>query len=139
MTPPDTSDEQHLSGAESLRRIEAMAVAYGAAGAIAAAFFWGPRQALALTAGAAASIVAFRGLQGFVEALLPPENRPHQRRAWRAFLRQLLRFFVLGGGLGLAYFLGSGNYLIVIAGVSVLPAALLTEGALETARALRGG
>lgn len=160
-----------LADLEVLRRVERLAVAWGVGGAIAYGLTRSWAGAGVLTGVAAASIVAFRGLQRIVSALGPAGNGsgaplgigkvapvPTDEPAggsratgsaeegqggnaigWRAGLGALVRLCLLGAIVGAGSFLLDPEYFpAIVLGFSTLPAAFMTEGALQAARALRG-
>lgn len=133
---PETPEvTEPLAAPESLRRIERLALAWGLAGLAAFLAAGRPRDALALTLATLVSMVSFRGLERLVVRLGPGGAR---KLGWRGGLLIGLRFALLGGALAAALSLSSGNLLGLIAGFSVLPAALMTEGARLAIRAMSG-
>lgn len=161
-------DAQALADPESLRRIERFAAGWLAVGilaAVAAAIAvperW--RGAVALTLAGVASIVAFRGLQRVVAALGPApldpvgrtdpsratrsqreseettddESRPRRSRV-RPLALAAGRMVILGAPVGAAFFLGTESLPGLIAGYTVVPAALITEGLAEIVRTVKG-
>lgn len=125
-------------GLRTIRRIEGFAVAWTVLGAVLFLTAGRARGALVLTLTALASIVAFRGLQRVIYALGPAAERP-KRGAWRRVLLALARYLFLGGVIAAAFLLASNEFLGLIAGFTTLPAALMSEGVLQTVRALREG
>lgn len=125
-------------GWRTIRRIEVLALAWAAVGAVAFLAAGRPRGALVLTLAALTSIVAFRGLQRVIYALGPASER-RKRGAWRRVLLVLLRYLLLGGTIATAFLLAPNELLGLIAGFTTLPAALMSEGVLQLARALRRG
>jgi hypothetical protein len=129
-----------------LRRLEWMAAGYGLAGALTLLLLRrSPGGALVLTLAAAASIVAFRGLQGLVGQfaagqgagrLLPDETphgssdtrRPIERRSRRLVW---LRFSLLTLAPLVSLWMDSERALGLVIGFSALPLAILTEGLLQ--------
>lgn len=119
-----------------LRRLERLAAAYGVAGAVLLLVLRrSVAAALVLTLTAAASIVAFRGLQGLVGRLQagagteePGTRRDGDRRSRRlVWLRfGLLLLVPLASRL-----LDSERALALVLGFSVLPLAIMTEGLLQ--------
>jgi hypothetical protein len=115
-----------------LRRLEWVAAAYGLAGAL-----WillercSVGAALVLTLAAAASIVAFRGLQGLVGQLAA--GRPGTPRAIDRRSRRLvwLRFSLLTLAPLVSLWMDSERALGLVIGFSVLPLAVVTEGVLQ--------
>jgi hypothetical protein len=112
-----------LEPARVLRRVERVSLGWALVGLL----VFLPRDlgaALALTLGATVSIVSFRGLQGLVgrlgaarEGTVDPRSR---RRIFLRFLLLLLTPLV-------ALWLEPERLLALVAGLSVLPLALLTE------------
>jgi fatty acid desaturase len=118
----------------TLRRLEWMSLAFAAAGLLGFALTGDLGSCLALTLGAAVSIVSFRGLQGIVGRLgaaadgkVDPRSR---RRIWLRFSTLLLVPLA-------SIWLGSDRILALIAGFSVLPLALLAEAFLQIVTSLR--
>ena len=117
--------------ARVLRRLEWMAAGYGLAGA-----FWmlaidAAAAALVLTLAAAASIVAFRGLQELVGQLAagrPDTRRPIDRRSRRLVW---LRFSLLTLAPLVSLWMDSERALGLVIGFSVIPLAVVTEGLLQ--------
>lgn len=161
------SSEGRLADAASLRRMELVAVAWTVVAGVSygAARSWA--GAVVLTGASAASIVAFRGLQRIVSALGPdgngsqgpledarpvPAEEPAARPpgsvdatsrggtiGWRPGLGALVRFGLLGAvACAAVLLLDSEHFPAIVLGFSTLPAALMTEGALQVVRALRG-
>lgn len=133
---PVADGHADAEGLRTIRRIEAMAAGWGLVGVLAFLVAGRPRGALVLTLAALASIVAFRGLQRVIYALGPVAGKP-KRGAWRRFLLVLARYSLLGGAIVAAFLLAPNELLGLIAGFSTLPAALMSEGALQAVRALR--
>jgi hypothetical protein len=134
-----------------LRRLEWLAAGYGAAGAL--VLLTARRSAsgaLVLTLAAAASIVAFRGLQGLVGEFAAgegagkrlPDETPHEKSDTRKRLgrrnRRLvwLRFSLLTLAPLVSLWMDSERALALVMGFSVLPVAMVTEGLLQLAHAL---
>jgi hypothetical protein len=118
--------------AKVLRRLEWVAAAYGLAGAL-----WillarrSVGAALVLTLAAAASIVAFRGLQGLVGQLAAGGSgtpRPIDRRSRRLVW---LRFSLLTLAPLVSLWMDSERALGLVIGFSTLPLAVVTEGLLQ--------
>jgi hypothetical protein len=118
--------------ARVLRRLEWLAGGYGV---LAAGWMLVGRRsvggALVLTLAAAASIVAFRGLQGLVIRLAAgrtdtrtPIDRRSRRLVW-------LRFSLLTLAPLVSLWMDSERALGLVIGFSVLPLAVLTEGLLQ--------
>jgi hypothetical protein len=122
------------TGQDSLRRVEAFVVAYSLLGALAFVAAGRGRGAFVLTLLGAAAIVAFRSLQGLVARL-------HADRMGRIgfglTLLLLLRSALLTGTVVAALVWGRDNVWALVAGVSTLPAALLTEAGILLAKGLR--
>ncbi len=117
-----------------LRRLEWLAVGYGLAAALALLVFRSSvSAALVLTLTAAASIVAFRGLQGLVGQLQVGAGRPDQRTSIDRRSRRLvwLRFSLLTLAPLASLWMDSERALALILGFSVLPLAIMTEGLLQ--------
>lgn len=112
----------------TLRRIEGMAGVYGVAGAVWMALERGWRSALALTLLTGVSIVSFRTLEGVVRRL---EGESTGTMAKGGGSRFLLRWALLLAALGSAFILGSHDLLALLIGVTVIPAALITEAGLR--------
>jgi hypothetical protein len=129
-----TLAEQRLAAPETLRRIEIVALVYTVAGAIAFAVAGRGEGALVLTLLGAATIVGFRSLQGLVARLHATDSG---RVGWRSVLLLLFRMALLGGAVLAAVMRGPENILALLAGVSALPAALVTEGLLQLVSALQ--
>lgn len=126
-----------LADPGSLRRLELLAAAWTALGAVGFLLAGAPAGALVLTGVSALSIVAFRGLQRIVSALRP-EERP-TRVGWRPGLAALVRFLVLFGLLAAGALLLDPEYFpAIVLGFSTLPASLVTEGLYQAARSIRG-
>jgi hypothetical protein len=123
-------DEPH----RVLRRLERVAVGYGVAGA---ALLYALRgslgAALVLTLAAAASIVAFRGLQELVGRLQAGAGRSGTPESSDRRSRRLvwLRFSLLLLVPLASLWLDSERALALILGFSVLPLAILTESLLQ--------
>jgi len=122
-----------------LRRLLWLAAGYGGAGAL-----WlllarrSVTAAVVLTLAAAASIVAFRGLQGLVGQLAAGRTdtrRPIDRRSRRLVW---LRFSLLTLAPLVSLWMDSERALALILGFSVLPLAVVTEGLLQLGSALTG-
>jgi hypothetical protein len=118
--------------ARVLRRLEWMAAGFALAGAL-----WillarrSAGTALVLTLAAAASIVAFRGLQGLVGQLAagrPDTRKPIDRRSRRLVW---LRFSLLTLAPLVSLWMDSERALGLVIGFSVLPLAVVTEGLLQ--------
>jgi hypothetical protein len=124
--PESRPDPGGVAAAVVLRRIEALAAAYGlvAGAALAAAGGW--RRGLVLTAAAAVSIVALRSLEGVVRRLRVVATNGAPGLGWRYPLRLLLL-----AGLGLPLVLGRHDALAVVLGLSAVPLALLIEAGLQ--------
>jgi hypothetical protein len=109
-----------------------MAAGYGLAGAVWTLLARGSAAtALVLTLAAAASIVAFRGLQGLVGQLAagrPDTRRPIDRRSRRLVW---LRFSLLMLAPLVSLWMDSERALGLVIGFSVLPLAVVTEGLLQ--------
>lgn len=112
------------AGRESLRRIEILVVAYSLAGAAIFAALGRPQGAIVLTLLGAAAIVAFRSLQGLVARLHADRKG---RIGFSVTFLLLLRSALLAGTVIAALVWGRENVLAIVVGVSMLPAALLTE------------
>lgn len=147
------SREGRLADVESLRRIERLAIGWTAVGAtvlwVATPPVGGGAPAGVLTGVAAASIVSFRGLQRIVSAMGPAdptlgsarvEDQPKERAiGWRQGLAALVRLCLLGALLIAGSLLLPPRFFpALVLGFSTLPAALMTEGLLQSVRALRG-
>jgi hypothetical protein len=156
---PETPEEGRLADPGSLRRIEAMAVAW----AVVAGVGWGLAAswtgAAILTGAAAASIVGFRALQRIVSALGPTENQiedqpagppdptddpepagSHDRRSGLGApgIGFLVRLGLLGAAIAAgAFLLEPEHFPAVVLGFSTLPAALIIEGLWQIVCALR--
>jgi hypothetical protein len=119
--------------------LEWLAGFYGVTGA--AILLLGRRSAggaLVLTLAAAASIVAFRGLQRLVGQLAaggPEHRRPIDRRSRRLVG---LRFSLLTLAPLASLWMDSERALALVVGFSALPLAVLTEGLLQLGFALIG-
>jgi hypothetical protein len=127
-----TSARSRTEPARVLRRLEWLAGFYGVAGAL-----WillarrSGAAALVLTLAAAASIVAFRGLQGLVGQLAAGRTdtrRPVDRRSRRLVW---LRFSLLTLAPLVSLWMDSERALGLVIGFSVLPLAMVTEGMLQ--------
>ena len=123
-----------------LRRLERLAGAYGVAGAVMILVLRrSVAAAVVLTLAAAASIVAFRGLQGLVGRLQADADTEtsEQRRDGggrsRRFRRRFvwLRFVLLLLVPLASLWLDSERALALLLGFSVLPLAIMTEGLLQ--------
>lgn len=120
----------------SLRRIERLVAGYGlvaALGWFAVGSAWG---AAALTLMTAGSILALRGVEGFVRRLrVGPDGEPQGGGA-----RLILPWTLLIAALGVAFVLGSRDnshgILALVLGASLLPLALITEAVIQTVGAL---
>lgn len=150
------SGDGRLADVESLRRIERTAAVWAAAAAIVYGALVSWPGALALTAVAGASIVAFRGLQRIVSALGPQEISPAGRpettettdpagtqdrrsRFGAPGIGVLVRLAFLGAVVAAGAFLLEPEHLpAFVLGFSTLPAALVTEGLRQAVRAFRG-
>lgn len=152
------SGDGRLADPGSLRRIELLALAWTAVGALGygAARSWA--GGLVLTAVSGVGIVLFRGLQRVVSALGPPgsgsdepagppEGEPldpapadePRTIGWRPVLGALVRFTLLAAIAGAgALLLDPEHFPAIVLGFSTLPAAFMTEGGLQVVRALRG-
>jgi hypothetical protein len=126
--------------ARVLRRLEWLAGAYGVAGgALVLVLRRSVGAAVVLTLAAAASIVAFRGLQGLVGRLQAgadtetSEQRRDGGRRSRRFSRRFvwLRFALLLLVPLASLWLDSERALALVLGFSVLPLAIMTEGLLQ--------
>ena len=119
-------------------RLERLAAAYGLAGGLLLLVRRSYEGALVLTLTAAASIVAFRGLQGLVARLGAGEGRSGAPTSFDARGRRLvwLRFSLLLLVPLASLWLDSERALALILGFSVLPLAIITEGLLQLAHAL---
>jgi hypothetical protein len=119
-------------------RLERLAAAYGLAGGLLLLVRRSYEGALVLTLTAAASIVAFRGLQGLVARLGAGEERSGAPTSFDARGRRLvwLRFSLLLLVPLASLWLDSERALALILGFSVLPLAIITEGLLQLAHAL---
>ena len=118
--------------ARVLRRLEWLAAFYGLAGAVCLLLVRrSPAGALVLTLAAAASIVAFRGLQGLVGQLAAGRHdtrRPIDRRSRRLVW---LRFSLLTLAPLVSLWMDSERALGLVIGFSALPLAIVTEGLLQ--------
>jgi hypothetical protein len=120
-----------------LRRLERLAGAYGVAGAMAMlALRRSPAAAVVLTLAAAASIVAFRGLQGLVGRLQAGAGTTETSEQRRGGDRRSRRFVWVRFALLLlvplvSLWLDSERALALVLGFSVLPLAVMTEGLLQ--------
>ena len=127
------------SPARVLRRLEWMAAGYGVAGAAFLLLGRGSAGgALILTLAAAASIVAFRGLQrliGQLSAGSPEKRRPLDPRSRRLVW---LRFSLLTLAPLLSLWMDSERALGLVMGFSVIPLAAVTEGLLQVGFVLMG-
>ncbi len=94
----------------------------------------GGRAAATLTLSAAAGIVLFRTLQLQVRLFLSPLLRQHA--GWRALLVSL-RMATLGVVTVAAVHLGSKQFLALIVGFAVVPAALLVHGIVQASASAR--
>lgn len=151
-----------LADSGSLRRIELVAVAWTAAGALAYGLVRSWSGGLVLTGVAAVAIVLFRGLQRIVSTLgpggsgpaeppegggplpaepAPTEPRPPRDRGaigWRTALGAIVRLALLGAVAVAGSLLLEPEYFpAIVLGFSTLPAALMTEGLLQGLRALQ--
>lgn len=137
LPPPEAAEDaggERFAVPRVLRRIELFAAGYtvlGAAGFLASGRRTG---AFVLTLLGLATIVGFRSLQGLVARLHATDAG---RVGWRSVLLFLLRASLLGGAVLAAVVCGPENILAWLAGVSALPAALLTEGMVQLVGALR--
>jgi hypothetical protein len=131
---PELPPEGRFAAPHILRRVEWLTLGYTLLAA--AAFLARERRAgaLVLTLLGLATIVGFRSLQGLVAGLHATETG---RVGWRSVLLFLLRASLLGGAVLAAVACGSENILAWLAGVSALPAALLTEGMVQLVLSLR--
>lgn len=111
-----------------LRRIELVAAGYGLAGASLLLAWRSPGSAIALTLGAAVSIVAFRGLRALVERLGPDSERRIDRRSRRLVW---LRFSLLLLLPLASLWVSSEQALVLLMGFSALPLAIVTEALLQ--------
>jgi hypothetical protein len=106
-----------------------MAAGYGLTGAIALLLLRrSAGGALVLTLAAAASIVAFRGLQGLVGQLAAGSRKPIDRRSRRLVW---LRFSLLTLAPLVSLWMDSERALGLVIGFSALPLAIVTEGLLQ--------
>lgn len=140
MSPRSTLRPLWSDPARVLRRLEWLAAGYGIAGA-AVLLLTGRSAAasLVLTLAAAASIVAFRGLQGLVGQLAagrPDTRRPNDRRSRRLVW---LRFSLLTLAPLVSLWMDSERALALVMGFSVLPLAVVTEGLLQLGNVLIRG
>lgn len=124
-----------VDGQRSLRRIEILTAFYAVAGAVAFALRSRFESALVLTLLGVAAILAFRSLQGLVSRFGAARTG---RVGGATRLLLWLRTALLVAAVLAVLILGPENNLALVAGVSTLPAALLTEGAVQAARALVG-
>jgi hypothetical protein len=117
-----------------LRRLEWLAGGYGVGAAL---WLLSARRSLAaalvLTLTAAASIVAFRGLQGLVGQLRAGDGRPDHRSSIDRRGRRLvwLRFSLLTIAPLASLWMDSERALALVLGFSVLPLAIMTEGLIQ--------
>ncbi len=118
--------------ARVLRRLEWVAAAYGLAATLGILLWRGSfGAAVVLTLAAAASIVAFRGLQGLIGQLAagrPGTPRTIDRRSRRLVW---LRFSLLTLAPLASLWMDSERALGLVIGFSVLPLAVVTEGLLQ--------
>jgi hypothetical protein len=117
-----------------LRRLEWLAGGYGIAAALGLlAVRHALAAALVLTLAAAASIVAFRGLQGLVGQLRTGAERPDHRSSIDRRSRRLvwLRFSLLTIAPLASLWMDSERALALVLGFSVLPLAIMTEGLIQ--------
>ena len=125
--------------ARVLRRMEWLAGCFGVVGAAFLLLGRGSAQgALVLTLAAAASIVAFRGLQRLVGQLAagsPEPRRPIDRRSRRLVW---LRFSLLTLAPLLSLWMDSERALGLVMGFSVIPLAAVAEGLLQLGFVLMG-
>lgn len=157
---------ERLADLAGLRRIEGLAVGWLVIGIVAFAVAGDRPKLVALTLAGVAGIVGFRGLQRVVSALGPdppdepddapeeptdaaasqreteeetddPTDRPRRGGA-RALALAAGRLLILGAPVGAALLLGTESLPGLIAGYTVVPAALITEGLAEIVRALKG-
>jgi hypothetical protein len=121
--------------ARVLRRLEWLAAGYGVAGALILLLARSSASgAVVLTLAAAASIVAFRGLQGLVGQLQKSETRKSIGRRNRLLV--WLRFSLLTLAPLVSLWMDAERALALVMGFSVLPLAMVTEGLLQLAHAL---
>ena len=122
---------------DTLRRLGWWAAGWSLLGVVAFLAAGRAGDALVLTGVAAAVIFAFRGLEGVVRRLRAEEVEGEVRRhgehrlAWRWLLLAAIPVTTI--------FLGSERLLAVIAGVSVIPLAVISEAALRLAALGRNG
>lgn len=92
------------------------------------------RPALALTLGAAVAIVSARWLSGVVGRLLASDPRTRARIGWRFALGAALRYLFLGAAIYLAVRLFPAEVPWLLAGLSVVVAAMALQGVAEAVR-----
>lgn len=144
-----------LADPGSLHRIERLAVAWTAAGALGYGLASSWRGALVLTAISGVAIVLFRGLQRIVSVLgpagtapgdpleadrPPPPDSTEDRGLFggRTALGAVTRLALLGAVAVAGSLLLEPEYFpAIVLGFSTLPAALMTEGLLQALRALQ--
>lgn len=132
-TASPTEPKSRLADTRSLRRIEVMTVVWAVIGVAVFLVYERGSDAFSLTVATAAVIVSFRGLQGIVAELGPDEKRA--KRASKLFVLRTVLLFVF---LVLGAHWASSSALGLIAGLTTLPAALMTEGMLQAIRTLQG-
>ncbi len=129
---------ERLADVASLRRIERTAAVWALVAGLGYGLFVSWPGALALTVVAAASIVAFRGLQRIVSALGPSQDQSERSALGAPGIGVFVRLAFLGAVVAAgAFWLRPEHMPALILGFSTLPAALTTEGFRQVARAHR--
>jgi len=125
---PAGTDQGAVAEARSLGRIRAVAWMLAAVGGGTLALASGGRAAIVLTAVAAASIVALRGLERAVAHLrVGPEGELSPGSAAPLFLRLALWAVAVVAAL----LLGSPDVMAILLGASVVPLAVIVEAGLQ--------